>query len=750
VRLSLIVVSGLLAVGLGCVDSQDPRESPAGDVEAAAGHARMVALLKDIEARTATEHPLLSEAASAEIRSRLAALPPDAHPRDKVRLHMALGEESLRQNRLEEGIDHLGLAYREVEKFLELGVASPKAVYSSAYRLGVGNMRLGETRNCCLRHSPESCLLPIRGGGLHQDPAGSLAAIEHFKRVLELAPPESDLQYNARWLLNIAVMTIDGYPGDVPERWRIPESTFRSATSFPRMPNRAPELGLDTFDLAGGAAIEDFDGDGLLDILVSTYDPTEDPHFFRNDGKGGFEDRSREANLDGLRGGFNLTHADYDNDGDHDVLVLRGAWLGAAGQVPNSLLRNDGRGRFTDVTFEAGMGAVHYPTQTASWADYDNDGDLDVYVGNESVADSRPPCQLFRNDGDGTFTDVAPTAGVTNDRFAKSVAWGDYDDDGDMDLYVSNLGEPNRLYRNNGDGTFTDVARETGVDGPSWSFASWFWDYDNDGSLDLHVAAYPWSNGGLAAVVRSTLGRPHGVETTALYRGDGKGGFTDVGVGSGLDRVSLPMGANFGDVNGDGWLDMYLGTGYPDYEALMPNILYVNRGGKGFDDVTYAAGVGHLQKGHGVVFADLDQDGDLDLFEQIGGFFYGDKFANALFENPGNDNRWLALELEGRRANRSAIGARLRVDLIEAGKPRSIHRVVGTGGSFGSNPLRRTIGLGHAEKIVRIRIRWPGSGTTTVLEDLPLDHLVRVVEGEEGHDVSELKPLRAENVQGSR
>jgi hypothetical protein len=421
---------------------------------------------------------------------------------------------------------------------------------------------------------------------------------------------------------------------------------------------------------------------------------------------------------------------------------MRGAWLGAAGRVPNSLLQNDGHARFVDVTFEAGLGEVHYPTQTASWADYDNDGDLDVYVGNESVADAKPPCQLFRNEGNGTFVDVAPAAGVTNDRFAKSVAWGDYDDDGDADLYVSNLGEPNRLYRNQGDGTFVDVAGELGVDRPSMSFAAWFWDYDNDGHLDLHVAAYPWSDGGLGAVVRSALGLPHQAETAALYRGDGKGGFEDVGRTSGFDRVTLPMGANYGDLNNDGWLDLYLGTGYPDYEALMPNVMYLNRAGRGFVDVTYSAGLGHLQKGHAVVFADIDQDGDQDLFAQIGGFFYGDRFANALFENPGSGNHWLALELQGARANRSAIGARLRIDFVEDGKTRSVYRTLNTGGSFGSNPLRQTIGLGRAEKIERLEIRWPGSNATRVIEHLPLDRLVRFVEGEEAYDTRVLEPIR--------
>ena len=147
--------------------------------------------------------------------------------------------------------------------------------------------------------------------------------------------------------------------------------------------------------------------------------------------------------------GLNLLQADYDNDGDLDIYVLRGAWLGQAGRHPDSLLRNDGKARFRDATFDAGLGEAHYPTQTAAWADYDNDGDLDLYVGNEVF-----PCRLFRNNGDGSFTDVAEFAGVTNDDVAKAVVWGDYDGDRYPDLYVSNFGGPNRLYHNNGDGTF--------------------------------------------------------------------------------------------------------------------------------------------------------------------------------------------------------------------------------------------------------------------------------------------------------
>ena len=255
-------------------------------------------------------------------------------------------------------------------------------------------------------------------------------------------------------------MTVGEYPDGVPESFRIPPEIFASDAPFPRFENIAPELGLAAFNLFGAAVADDFDGDGWIDLFTSTAHTSEKARLYRNNRDGTFADVSDAANLEGINGGLNVVQADYDNDGDVDVLVLRGAWLRAAGRHPKSLLRNDGHGRFADVTFDAGLGERYYPTQTANWADYDNDGDLDLYVGNEEdgrdVTDA--PCQLFRNDGNGTFADVAEQAGVTTHAFAKGVTWGDYDGDRFPDLYVSVNGGPNRLYHNNGNGTFTDVA----------------------------------------------------------------------------------------------------------------------------------------------------------------------------------------------------------------------------------------------------------------------------------------------------
>jgi hypothetical protein len=219
-------------------------------------------------------------------------------------------------------------------------------------------------------------------------------------------------------------------------------------------------------------------------------------------------------------------------------------------------------------------------------------------------------------------------------------------------------------------------------------------------------------------VLADYLGQPHGGIKTRLYRNRGDGTFNDVSQATRLNRLLHTMGCNFGDLDNDGWLDFYAGTGDPDLLTVIPNRMYRNAQGQSFQDVTSAGGFGHLQKGHGVSFADLDNDGDQDVFEDMGGAVSGDVYPNILFENPGFPNRWLKLRLEGVKANRCAIGARVRVDLQEGGRVRSIHRTIGTGGSFGANPLRLELGLGAAEQITAAEIHWPGSGTRQTIHNI--------------------------------
>jgi hypothetical protein len=590
---------------------------------------------------------------------------------------------------------------------------------------GVAALRRGEIENCVACCNESSCIFPLAASAIHRRTAGSREAIEHLTRYLRQRPED----LGVRWLLNVAYMTLGEYPGRVPPEFLLPLGRFAEAGDSPsRMVNVASRVGLNARgeSMAGGCLVDDFDGDGLLDVFMPTTDTERGALLLRNRGDGRFEDVSDAAGLAEQVLSLNAVHADYDNDGRLDILMLRGAW-----ETPRrmTLLRNRG-GRFEDVTLSAGLGEP-IRSQAAGWADYDNDGHVDLYVAGElepGRPDRRNRGRLYHNRGDGTFVDVAGAAGVTNDRFGKGVAWGDYDDDGRPDLFVANLGQPPRLYHNQGDGTFVDVAAALGVTGPINAFACWFWDFDNDGRLDLWVNP---NHATLSEVIRDQLGRPASGERPRLYRNVGAPRyFRDATAEVGLDRVVLPMGSNFGDIDNDGFLDIYLATGRPSYSYLMPNVLLRNEGGRRFEDVTAATGTGHLQKGHGVAFADWDRDGDADIFLEAGGAAPGDRAHNVLFQNPGSGHHWLTVKLVGVRTNRAALGARIRVELADAdGTVVSRYRTVTTGSSFGGNPLACTVGLGRAATIRALEVSWPTSGTRQTFARVPIDCAVEITEG---------------------
>ena len=356
-----------------------------------------------------------------------------------------------------------------------------------------------------------------------------------------------------------------------------------------------------------------------------------------------------------------------------------------------------------------------------------------------SSATSWRRAALYRNKGDGTFEDVSARAGVAHTAFTKGVTWGDYDNDGFPDLYASNMFGDNILYRNKGNGTFEEVAAKLGVQKPFASFPTWWFDYDNDGWLDLFVVAYPNS---VEEFVKHYLGQPPIAETLTLYRNNGKGGFTDVSAATGLERVVPSMGANVGDIDNDGFLDFYLGTGAPSFGSLIPNILFRNDAGRRFDDVTEATGTGHLQKGHGVAFADLDNDGDQDIVLNAGGAVPGDRYDDAVFENPGTPGQhWIDVRLIGVTSNRA--GDR-RQDPGDAGRAggQTRYREVSSGGSFGSNSYAQHIGLGRATLIDRLEITWPASRTRQVFRSPPIDSRLEIRELAEAPVVRPRQPFR--------
>ena len=735
--LASVLWVGWLLFRDGARHADPPRQLP--------GTRRMAQRLLELPAKMRPETNIFLSARRVEHFEKLLKKP-SKDLAERMHLRMQLAEERLNAGYSEEAIADLDAMMAELESLSTQqsgsdGGISPEAFDLVRKALAIACFRLGEQENCIRGHGVESCILPLRGSGLHVAKTGAQRAKQEYLKLLREHP--DDLE--ARWLLTIACMALDEYPNPALSELLIPPETFASDYEIKRFRDIAPAVGLDHIGLAGGCVVEDLTGNGLMDVLTTSWGLDETLQCFWSDGSGRFVAATEQAGLTGIVGGANVVHADYDDDGTIDVFILRGGWLEKDGHHPNSLLRNNGDGTFEDVTDEAGLLAFH-PTQTAAWADYDNDGDLDVFVGNETLPSDPHACELFDNRGDGTFTECAALRNIRTPVQVKGVAWGDYDNDGLPDLYQSSAQGSNALYHNDGSRQrenpttgeatsapplkpwrFTDVSRQAGVIDPFYSFPTWFWDYDNDGWQDILVFGYGWHY--LRNVVADYMRLPHGGELPRLYRNNRDGTFADVTKSARLDTMILAMGCNFGDLDNDGFPDFYAGTGEPSVKCLIPNRMFRNSGSGFFQEVTTSGGFGHLQKGHGVAFVDLDNDGDQDVFAVMGGAYSGDVFQNVLFENPGHGNRWITLTLHGTRSNRSSIGARIRVRVETTEGTRDIHATVGTGGSFGSQSLRQEIGLGLAQSIEFLEIRWPATGEVQIFRDPPMDRILLIREG---------------------
>ncbi len=604
------------------------------------------------------------------------------------------------------------------------------ALYSIIFEQGVIAMRRGETENCVMCRGESSCILPIVPAAVHTNPTGSRLAIQHFTEYLEQFPDE----LGVRWLLNLAHMTLGEYPDKVDPRFRVSLDHFtKSEFDIGKFRDIGQQAKVNRFNLAGGAVLEDFDGDGRLDLATTSYYPTEPMAYYRNAGDGTFEERTEAAGLSGQLGGKTLLQTDYNNDGRLDLFISRGAWFPYP--IRQSLLRNDGNGKFSDVTKEAGLlGPVN--STSSRWADYDNDGWLDVFITCEVQSN-----RLYHNRGNGTFEDVTVRAGLTQDpkAYCKGANWLDYDNDDFPDLFIDNLEGDARLYHNNHDGTFSDVSTSMGIDGPHNGFSCWAWDYDNDGWLDIFATCWDRT---LDDLVKGLLGQPHNRRSNRLFRNVNGKHFEDKTKEAGLDVVFATMGCNFGDFDNDGLLDFYLGTGDPDLYTLVPNRMFKNVDGKRFAEITASAGTGNLQKGHGVSCADWDNDGDVDIFIVMGGAVPGDKYHDILFQNPGQGNHWLTVKLVGKKTNRAAIGARIKV--VTAGDhPLTVHRHVSSGSSWGANPLQQHIGLAKAGKVAVLEVHWPTSKTTQVFHDIAADQSIEITEFANDYRKLDWKPIPA-------
>jgi tetratricopeptide (TPR) repeat protein len=514
----------------------------------------------------------------------------------------------------------------------------------------------------------------------------------------------------ALWLLRLVQEDRGGAVTDLPAEYQFYfRSDPASVPSVPLFVDVADSLGVDKIDRGRGSSWLDYDGDGDWDLFsVGIH---VEHGLYRND-QGTFTDQTDAMDLADPQGGWGASAADCDDDGDPDLFVTRDAWEGVA---PNSLYRNDGDAGFSDIADAAGV-AGPQASFTATWGDFDVDGRLDLYVANGVISDGGAN-SLHHNDSvDGTivFSDVAVSAGVADTLKTVGTATGDYDADGWPDIYSVNIGGPNRLYRNQmgttGSLQFVDTAPASGVVFPvEGGYVSFFLDFDNDGALDLFVSTMS----GFEDVLRSAVeGRATEPNRPFLYHNEGDGTFTDVAVLAGLGRSFGTMGAGVGDVDNDGSPDLYLANGGPEMSRMEPNVLFLQRGDGTFADVTQAAGVGNLGKGHGATFADYDADGDVDLYAGLGGHYNADVWPNALYRNDGPTGASLAIR--AMVGHRDAIGARIAVHAGE----QVVRAQIASGFGFGSTnapPAVAGLGSAAAESIV---IVWP-DGRRQAWSDVP-------------------------------
>ena len=619
-------------------------------------------------------------------------------------------------------VPDLSASKRQFEKVLELEPNNLEAML----QLGLAEFRLGEADKAAERF--ENIIQNYRRyfgayyylGVYHLRHGNFEKAVENFKESLRLKPRDPE----TLWNLWTAYAKLGGYPEELPEEFKIdlrgevtlplhsPQPTAKS-----QFTNIAADLEMDKVDGGRGSAWGDYDNDGDLDIVaVGTYQPHA---LYRNNGDGTFTNVAAQAGIADPRGGWGSLFADYDNDGYPDLYITRGGWSGAA---ENTLYHNNGDGTFTDVTHTAGV-ADPQSSFCAAWADYDNDGYIDLYIADGVIGDGAANV-LYRNNGDGTFTNTAEIAGVANTGNSLGTAWGDYDKDGYIDLHVVNFGQFNVLYRNNGDGTFTDVTATTGMNLPvTDAFVTFFLDVDNDADLDIFISNSGSFQAFIAGQIIGTA--PYDGDRQMLYRNNGDGTFTDITREAGLYHAFGAMGANFGDINSDGYLDIYLATGAPQMGRLERDALFRNNGDGTFTDATFALGLGNIGKGHGVTFGDADTDGDVDIYVSVGGAFIGDQWHNLFYLNTGAGNNWLTLKLVGVKSNRDGIGAKVTLRVGDS----IIYREVSGGCGFGStNSLQLEIGLGAHTKVDTLEIVWP-SGQVDTHQNLSVNQKLVVIEG---------------------
>jgi len=527
--------------------------------------------------------------------------------------------------------------------------------------------------------------------------------------------PENERTRHVLWL---AAHALGGYPPTVPAEFRM-EIKSGYAEPTVKFTDIAPKIGIVKTNAGRGSAVFDYNNDGWLDIAVTGQWGAIS--LYRNNGDGTFTDVSAGSGLDKCYESFGIVAGDYDNDGFQDLFITRLGFFPGEGV----LFHNNGDGTFTDVTEKSGL-KTWGPAFSAHWVDYDCDGRLDLFISYNvtELFDGHVQNRLFHNNGDGTFSDVTQQAGIYTSFTTIGSAWGDYDNDGYPDLFLSSgIGRP-LLFHNNGDGTFTDVSHQAGFEELLFGFICCFCDYDNDGWLD--IVQILWSDHeDFVYTLRNGKGPDDGWPMR-IYHNNRDGTFTKKDREIGLDGCWGTMGANLGDFNNDGWLDVALGNGSPKMERMEPPVT-LEFDGTRFRNTTFAAGLAFTGKGHGVNFADLFGNGRLSLILPDGGAYPGELLATSVYYPTELTGNYLNVRLTGTKSNRDALGARIT---LHAGGKLQMREVTG-GTSFGWLPAEQHFGLAKTEKIDALEIRWP-SGLRQRVVNPPVNTSIRITEGKDG------------------
>ena len=639
---------------------------------------------------------------------------------------------------------YVGLAYiqrgytslRRADHHLSRAIANDGSNPRQYHWRGIARLRLGDYPaatadfEVALRETPDSAttLRALGAALLRMGAPGPAGAA--LRQAVDLEP---DL-LETRWNLMVAAERAGDDPDSLPERYRL-DIPDRGAASPFRFEEVSAEVGIERWSRARGSGWADFDGDGDLDLVALGI---RDPHaLYRNrlveDGAATFTPAALDAALFDPRGGWSALFFDYDRDGDPDLYVTRDGW---DGEDANSLYRNDG-GRFVDVAAAAGVASAA-DGFTAAVADVNRDGLLDLYVANGVATRGGAPNELFLGAPEGRFVERGEAMGVADHGRAVGSAFGDYDGDGWPDLLVVNFFDGPVLYRNLEGAGFEDVSAAAGIAAPHEGFVGFFFDYDNDGWLDIFIVGFA-SDMEVALQSRMEGRAVHEGSRLALYRNDRDGAFTDVTTEAGLSRNLGAMAATFGDYDNDGWQDIFIGVGAPPMERFEANRLFRNRGDGTFADVSASAGMDDLGKGHGATFADPDHDGDLDLFVPIGGAFPGDRQRSRFYRNPASQlphpNGWLHILLRASRLHPDAVGAQVAVRVTDAPEAPVQLQEVAVGGGFGVTPSPiLEFGLGQHQTVAEVTIRWPGGGHR-VLRNVPANQRILVIEDEPGYQV---------------